>query len=113
MPERLFARDQHAVASYAQVITPRLVNEFRAGFSRFRLDYTADQYEPGGQLGNQLGVPNANVTPMSRILPIFSSSNYLGIGQTRSLPIFRRENTFEYMDNMTHTQSDAHLEMGR
>ena len=35
----------------------------RVGFNRFRLDYTADQFEPGSALGNQLGVPNANVTP--------------------------------------------------
>src|SRR5262249_31098581 len=58
-----FSPDQHAVASYARVISPTLVNEFRVGFSRFRLDYTADQYQPGAGLGNQLGVPNANVLP--------------------------------------------------
>jgi hypothetical protein len=107
-----FSPDQHAVASYAKVLSPRLVNEFRAGFSRFRLDYTADQYEPNGQLGNQLGVPNANVTPAEQNLPIFSSSSYLGIGQTRSLPIFRRENTFEYLDNMTYTVGTHTLKWG-
>ena len=107
-----FSPDQHAVASYAKVLSPRLVNEFRAGFSRFRLDYTADQYQPNGQLGNQLGVPNANVTPAEQNLPIFSSSSYLGIGQTRSLPIFRRENTFEYLDNMTYTVGTHTLKWG-
>jgi hypothetical protein len=107
-----FSPDQHAVFSYAKVITPRLVNEFRAGFNRFRLDYTADQYRPNGQLGNQLGVPNANVTPNEQNLPIFSPSAYLGIGQTRSLPIYRRENTFQYLDNMTYTVGKHTLKWG-
>ncbi len=107
-----FSPDQHAVASYAKVFTPTLVNEFRAGFSRFRLDYTADQYEPGAQLGNKLGVPNANVTPNEQNLPIFSPSSYIGIGQTRSLPIFRRENTFEYVDNVNYTRGTHTLKMG-
>jgi hypothetical protein len=107
-----YSPDHHAVASYAKVLSPRLVNEFRAGFSRFRLDYIADQFQPNGQLGNQLGVPNSNVTPMEQNLPIFSPANYLGIGQTRSLPIFRRENTFEYLDNMTYTVGTHTLKWG-
>ena len=88
------------------------MNEFRAGFNRFRLDYTADQFEPGAQLGNQLGVPNANVTPNEQNLPIFSPSNYIGIGQTRSLPIFRRENTFQYVDNVSYTHGQHTLKWG-
>jgi len=107
-----FSPDQHAVASYAKVISPRVVNEFRVGYSRFRLDYTADQYQPGGQLGNQLGVPNANVTPAEQNLPIFSPASYIGIGQTRSLPIYRRENTFEYVDNMSLTRGNQTLKWG-
>ena len=107
-----FQPAQHAVASYVRIISPTLVNEFRAGYSRYRLDYTANQYAPGAGLGNQLGVPNANVTPDEQNLPIFSPSGYLGIGQTRSLPLFRRENTFEYLDNMTKTAGRPHTKVG-
>ena len=107
-----FSPDQHAVASYVKVITPRLINELRIGYSRFRLDYTADQYAPGAGLGNQLGVPNSNVTPSEQNLPIFSSSSYIGIGQTRSLPIFRRENMFQYVDNMTYIRGSHTLKWG-
>jgi hypothetical protein len=103
---------QHAVVSYAKVISPRLVNELRIGFNRFRLDYTADQFAPGAGLGNQLGVPNSNVTPNEQNLPIFSPANYIGIGQTRSLPIFRRENTFQYIDNLTFTAGKHTLKGG-
>ena len=107
-----FSPDQHAVFSYAKVFTPRLVNEFRMGFNRFRLDYTADQFVPGAGLGNKLGVPNANVTPNEQNLPIFSPASYIGIGQTRSLPIFRRENTFQYIDNVTYNTGGHTIKAG-
>ena len=65
-----------------------------------------------GALGNQLGVPNSNVTPREQNLPIFSPSSYIGIGQTRSLPIYRRENTFQELDNLTITRGHHTLKMG-
>jgi hypothetical protein len=107
-----FQPAQQAVASYVRIINPTLVNELRIGFNRYRLDYTADQFTPGGQLGNLLGVPNANVTPQEQNLPIFSPANYLGIGQTRSLPIFRRENTYQVVDNVSYTSGKHTLKWG-
>src|SRR3954447_4721427 len=107
-----FQPAQHAVASYARIISPTVVNELRVGFNRYRLDYTADQYAPGAQLGNKLGVPNANVTPQEQNLPIFSPASYLGIGQTRSLPIFRRENTYQVVDNVSVTSGKHTFKWG-
>ena len=107
-----FQPAQHAVASYVRVINPQLVNELRVGYSRFRADYTADQYEPGGALGNKFGIANSNATPNEQNFPIFSPSNYFGIGQTRSLPIFRRENMFQYVDNMSMTKGKHTLKWG-
>ncbi len=107
-----FQPAQQAVASYVRIISPTLVNEFRAGYSRYRLDYVADQFAPGAGLANQLGIPNANVTPNEQNLTIFSPSGYLGVGQTRSLPLFRRENLFEYLDNMTLTKGVHTLKWG-
>ncbi len=107
-----FQPAQQAVASYARIISPTLVNELRVGFNRYRLDYTPDQYSPGAQLGNKLGVPNANVTPQEQNLPIFSPANYLGIGQTRSLPIYRRENTYQVVDNLSWTSGKHTLKWG-
>jgi hypothetical protein len=107
-----FQPAQHAVASWVHIFSPRLVNEFRSGFSRYVLNYTAAQFAPGLGLGNQLGVPNSNVTPQEQNLPIFSPSSYLGVGQTRSLPLFRRENAFEEIDNMTFTAGAHTLKWG-
>ena len=96
-----FAPTQHAVASWVHTFSPRLINEVRIGFNRFRLDYTLADTVPGDTLGNDLGVKNANTHPLQLGIPIIGPSTYTGIGQSRSLPIFRRENTYQYIDNLT------------
>ncbi|MEX2264907.1 MAG: carboxypeptidase regulatory-like domain-containing protein [Bryobacteraceae bacterium] len=107
-----FTPVQHAVASHVHVFSPRLINELRVGFNRFVLDYTALGYEPGLNLGNKLGIPNSNVSPNEAVLPIINLSNYTGVGHSRSLPIFRRMNTFQYVDNMTFTRGAHTLKFG-
>jgi hypothetical protein len=104
---------QHAVASYVKVINPRLINELRLGFNRFVLDYTGEGFEPGGpNYGNLLGIKNANSHPLHTLIPIFNLGNYTGIGHSRSLPIFRRSNTFQYTDNVTWTRGAHTLKFG-
>ncbi|MCC6859317.1 MAG: TonB-dependent receptor [Bryobacterales bacterium] len=104
---------QHAVASYTKVISPRMVNDFRVGFTRFVLDYTAEGFEANGpNYGNLLGIPNANSHPLHTMLPIINLGAYTGVGHSRSLPIFRRSNTFQYIDNMTFTTGSHTLKFG-
>lgn len=107
-----FAPVQHAVADWVHVFSPRLINDVRIGFNRFVLDYTAEGYAPNANLGNKLGVPNSNTQPYQQLLPIFSPANYTGDGASRSLPIFRRENTFHYVDNVTFTKGLHTLKFG-
>lgn len=103
---------QQVGISYVRVITPSIVNDFRVGFSRYRLDYVPADFVENGGLGNALGVPNSNVTPREQNLPIFSPSTYLGIGQTRSLPLYRRENTFQELDNLVITRGKHTIKVG-
>ena len=103
---------QHVVATYTRIFSPRLINDLRAGFNRFRVDYTQAGATPGEPLGVELGVPNANPNALQTAVPIFSPSNYAGIGQSRSLPILRRENTFEGLDNITWTRGAHTIKFG-
>jgi hypothetical protein len=104
---------QHAVASYTKVITPNLVNDLRIGFNRFVLDYTGEGFSPGGpNFGNEVGIPNANSHPLHTLLPIINLGTYTGVGHSRSLPIFRRSNTFQYIDNASWTRGSHTLKFG-
>ena len=104
---------QHAVASYTKVITPTLVNDLRGGFNRFVLDYTGAGYEEGGpNLGNLVGIPNSNSHPLHTLLPIINLATYTGVGHSRSLPIFRRSNTYQVIDNSSWTHGQHTLKFG-
>jgi hypothetical protein len=103
---------QHAVADYTHIFGPHLINDLRVGFNRFRVDYTQAGATPNEPLGVELGVKNANPNAEQTAIPIFSPANYAGTGQSRSLPILRRENTFEELDNVTWTKSAHTLKFG-
>jgi hypothetical protein len=103
---------QHAVISYTKVISPRMVNDARIGFNRFVLDYTQADAAPGDNLGNLLGIRNANSHPLQYALPIINNNNYAGVGHSRSLPIYRRSNTFHYQDNVTFSTGAHTLKFG-
>ena len=107
-----FTPDQHAVADYVHVFSPHLVNDLRVGFSRFVVNYTAEGATQGLNQGNLLGVPNSNTNSFQNMLPIFSPAGFLGIGDSRSVPIYRRMNTFQYIDGMTWTHGDHTIKFG-
>jgi hypothetical protein len=59
-----------------------------------------------------LGVPNANQHETAQAFPIFSPDGYTGAGHSRSLPIFRRENTYQAVGNITMTYSAHTIKTG-
>jgi Carboxypeptidase regulatory-like domain len=105
-------RAHHAVVNWVHVFSPRLLLDLRAGYVRFQLDFTQADVVADDQLGNELGVPNANQQDQQNAIPIFSPANYTGIGHSRSLPILRRENTFQYVGNLTYTGSAHTIKTG-
>jgi hypothetical protein len=103
---------QHVVLNLVHTFSPRVIADVRAGFNRFNLDYTQEGSEFGQPLGNLLGVPNANQHETAQAFPIFSPAGFTGVGHSRSLPIFRRENTFQYVGNVTISQGAHTLKTG-
>nr|MBA3440416.1 TonB-dependent receptor [Pyrinomonadaceae bacterium] len=103
---------QHAVISWVHVLSPRMVLDLRAGYVRFNLDFTQADVAIDDQLGEKLGVPNANQQDQQNGISIFSPANYTGIGHSRSLPILRRENTFQYVGNLIYTGSAHTIKTG-
>lgn len=115
--ENTFAGDSaliahNAVANWVRTFTPTLIMEAKMGFSRFNLNFTQEGASPGAQLGEKLGVKGSNQGPQSDGIPIFSPSGYTGIGQTRSLPIIRIENTFHPGVNFTNVRGSHSVKFG-
>lgn len=102
----------HTVASWVHIFSPRLVNEFRAGYNRFKMDASAEGHKPGLNLGNALGIPNSNTSPLQSVLPVVSPVNYGGAGSSRTMPILRIINTFHYVNNVTYIAGKHNLKAG-
>ena len=98
-PSELLA--EHFVAGWVHVFSPRVLLDSRGGYNHFNLDFTQADVVAGDQLGELLGVPNANQQDAQNGIPIFSPAGYTGIGHSRSLPIFRHERAFQYVANLT------------
>jgi hypothetical protein len=102
----------NAVVSWIHTFSPTLILESKMGFNRFNLDFRQEGAAPGARLGDQLGVRNSNQGPQSDGIPIISPSGYFGIGQTRSLPIIRIENTFNPRFDFTNLRGKHSLKFG-
>lgn len=84
----------HVVGNWVRTWTPSFIMETKMGFNRFDLLFLQEGAAAGAKLGEKLGVRGSNQGPNSDGLPIFSPAGYSGIGQTRSLPIIRAEDTY-------------------
>lgn len=102
----------NAVLSWVRTFTPTLIMEAKMGFNRFNLDFRQEGATPGAQLGEKLGIRGSNQGPQSDGIPIISPAGYFGIGQTRSLPILRIQNTFNPRVDFTKLQGKHSLKFG-
>ena len=102
----------NAVGNWVRTFSPTWVMEARLGFNRFDLNFTQEGATEGAKLGEELGVRNANQGPKSDGIPIFSPGGYTGIGQTRSLPIIRTENTYHPAIHMTNIRGSHTVKFG-
>ncbi len=98
-PSELLA--EHAVFGWSHIFSPRLLLDSRVGYNHFNLEFTQLDVALGEQLGDELGIPNANQQDAQAGISIFSPAGYTGIGHSRSLPILREERTFQYVANLT------------
>jgi len=102
----------NSVLNWIRTISPSFIMEAKMGFNRFNLVFLQEGATPGAQLGEKLGVRGSNQGPQSDGIPIVSPAGYSGIGQTRSLPIYRIENTFHPGVNFTKLSGAHSIKFG-
>ncbi|MCC6536315.1 MAG: TonB-dependent receptor [Bryobacterales bacterium] len=102
----------HSVLNWVRTWSPTFIMEAKVGFNRFDLVFLQEGAEPGAKLGEKLGIARANQGPNSDGLPIFSPAGYSGIGQTRSLPIIRFEDTINPAFSFTNLRGKHTVKFG-
>jgi len=114
------AMDQSVAAGGDYVVTPNWITDFRFGWFRIHINEQGPDYDQ--PLGNQLGIPNANVGDLSLNggLPQFNidilssgsnGSSNLELG-TSANQFLQTENQFQAVDNWTHQAGNHTIRFG-
>ena len=113
MPGRLNTqnvRSQNFTLSYQRMFSARVFNEARFGFSRARYGEIGGSAYKEDIVG-QLGILGSDRTPVNWGVPSLSMiGGYTAVSDPN--PTWRRNNTFQYVDNLSVTRGGHGLRMG-
>lgn len=104
------AKMQNGVLDWTHVFAPTLVNEARAGINYVRLDTNNTDTSQLGDLGKQLGIPNAN-DPGPGLLYLNFSGDATPVGGSAIVQLFA-STVFQYEDNLIITHGKHTLHTG-
>src|SRR5262249_21102143 len=97
------ARRQLLALRYLRSISPRTLNEFRAGMNRVRIDFLADEKRNPRDFG---------ITSASDIFPDFRISGGPMFGGLNNFPQGRGDTTFQYTDTLALTRGSHSIKLG-
>ena len=92
-------RNNNLAVSDVHIFKPSIINEARFGFSFYRLDATS--HAQGMNLAEKFGLHGINVDQYSSGLPIIYMTDYTNIGGDDWKPLYFRERTWQFNDNVT------------
>ena len=103
------------VGYYSWIISPSLVNEFRAGYSRGNFNFSFPQAAQGDSIIQQLGITGLPGTPKNGLggVPVFYIGDLMG-GQTNPYghPRVNKNGTLELGDNLSWIKARHSLKFG-
>jgi hypothetical protein len=99
----------NGVAGYTIILTPKLVGEYRFGFSKYNSFLIASPLT--APIWSQIPGYNPD-NPFQPRAPIVSPSGYGGLGDSRSEPQVRLEHTFENAGSISWTRGKHDLKFG-
>jgi len=99
-----------AILNFTHIFSPKTSLELKAGYTYINNSSLPLNY--GKYFGNAMGVPNANVDLFTSALPNVSTTGFAGLGVSTSLPLYDRDNTFQYGGNLTQVRGRHTLKFG-
>lgn len=99
-----------ALLDYTHVFSQKTSMELKAGYTYILNSSLPLNY--GKNFGNALGVPNANLNLYTSMLPSVSVTGYASLGDSSSLPLYDRDNTFQYSASVVRLVGKHTLKFG-
>jgi hypothetical protein len=107
-----FTRNRsHSLAvSLTHVFSPNLLNEFRFGFNR--IDGAIAQENQGNDIVGRLAIPGLPRNPRDFGYPAVNVIGFDQLAEPANLPQDRRDNTFEFVDNLSFVHGQHSMKFG-
>jgi hypothetical protein len=110
-PSQSASRGQSLGIGYTHTFSPTLLNDLHGGYFRYAVNALPFNY--GQDLGNQLGIPNANRGDInSSGLTNIDVGGYTPIGDSEWLPEHVYENVYQIADTLTWVHGKHSLKFG-
>ncbi len=90
---------RQGVFSETHIFGPRVINEFRAGYTRLRTERL--QFNSNENLSAQVGIPGIPFTDNNGGLPRFSVSGLTSFGSATYQPTREFENVYHFIENLS------------
>ncbi len=103
-------RNNNFVVSDVHLFNPTTINEARFGLAYYRLDVLAHAY--GMNLAQKFGFNDVNTGELYSGLPIIYMQDYTNIGGDDFKPLYFRERSWQFNDNVTLTRRNHTLKTG-
>jgi len=101
---------QSVVLNEVHTFSPRVVNEFRFGYSRFSMNALPEGF--GVNPTEVSGIPNLALSSTTATLPIIAVPGYTTLGPAVALPLISHSNTFQYVDNVSVNRGSHDFKFG-
>ncbi|MBI3680413.1 MAG: TonB-dependent receptor [Acidobacteria bacterium] len=104
-----------AAFSWTRILRPTLVNEFRYGFIRQKVDKRELTREPMGEINARYGIKGIPVQDRMFGLPQFSMGGaigYAGLGEPGSMPNFKIHQVHQYLNNLSWNRGNHNFKFG-
>ena len=96
--------------SETHIFSPRVINEFRAGYTRLRTERL--QFNANDNLSAQVGIPGIPFTASNGGLPRFSVSGVSTFGSATYQPTREFQNVFHFIENVSWIQGRHTVKLG-
>src|SRR5215467_14068487 len=101
---------RQVVISETHIFSPRIVSEFRAGYTRLRTERL--QFNSNTNLSEQVGIPGIPFAPGNGGLPRFGVSGLTNFGSATYQPTREFENVFDFIETLSVIKGRHTLKFG-
>jgi hypothetical protein len=99
-----------AILNFTRIFSPRTSLELKAGYTYINNASLPLNY--GTNYGNSMGITNSNFNVFTSALPSFSISGFSPLGDSTYLPLYDRDNIFQYGGSITQVRGKHTLKYG-